>query len=67
MIPIFQYHQGRRSRLAQKTEYTESRRPDPHPQKKGKGLVNYIHKLCLTGMQLANALLNYLLQSKHAT
>ena len=42
-----------------------------HFHRKGKGLVNCVYKLCLTGMQLAgwhsqisnNALLNYLLRS----
>ena len=45
-----------------------------HFPKRGKGLVNCVYKPCPTGMQLAgwrnqisnNALLNYLLQSKHA-
>ena len=45
-----------------------------HFRKRGKGLVNCVYKPCPTGMQLAgwrnqisnNALLNYLLQSKHA-
>ena len=45
-----------------------------HFRKRGKGLVNCVYKPCPTGMQLAgwrnqisnNALLNYLLQGKHA-
>ena len=46
----------------------------PTSAKEGKGLVNCVYKPCPTGMQLAgwhnqisnNALLNYLLRSKHA-
>ena len=53
---------------------TTSLTSQTHFRKRGKGLVNCVYKPCPTGMQLAgwrnqisnNALLNYLLQSKHA-
>ena len=61
-------------RTANSTWWPPSLASQTHFRKKGKGLVNCVYKPCPTGMQLAgwrnqisnNALLNYLLQSKHA-